>query len=678
MTLYETQNTPSQNDVEIESPGTQKLINPSYGQLRKHVIELQRQKETGEQQLRNRLTALNAWQNFIGATDEDAIGDEFGPKFLKTFDRFFDFQTDSGLAERTVRDRLEFLSQWKAAFDEMGFIDDLPAEFGDALAELMRRAKLTPRELGRLCGLHKDTLTSWVTKRYVPRQDVVTRVAAIERVFALPVKTLISRLGLAEFQWYARIRKEDAETRRQTKNSKRMSERLLSKNFYTLPPTDFVRDQWLQVIRFKTDPLRDGAKARNTWRTKEAADSGRKADWSSQIDGKVCATAAVQWGQFNSYFGWLAIAAPEGGGIPSEDCLNMFWLIHAKKLLAHTDWLRRRASGVAHNGMKSLLDNVRSFLRPETGWLWLNYEVALTVPAKYLPFRYIKGETTDAELEAAWKKACEEARAVLKKRTDALREPGVLKLSRDPKAPIAAILAQPRPLDVVLGLVQQLENNPPPLHNKRDYPTWLRDVVLMKMLVSNPLRVSNFATMRYRADNTGNLYQDVTGAWRLRFLSSDFKNEKGAASDDYDVPVPEYVWGNIERYLAEGRPVLRGSGEYDYMFLPWAGGHPSKNVDRFGIPLQARPGMWDADSISNRVSELSLRYLPGNPPFRGHAIRHIVATDHLKRHPGSYTVVAHLLHDKLETVIRAYSHTQVSDGLQVLHDAVGDYFERGD
>lgn len=71
--------------------------------------------------------------------------------------------------------------------------------------------------------------------------------------------------------------------------------------------------------------------------------------------------------------------------------------------------------------------------------------------------------------------------------------------------------------------------------------------------------------------------------------------------------------------------------------------------------------------MSRRMRVLTRQYIPYTPGFCGHAVRHIIATDHLKRHPGDYPTVAKLLHDKLDTVLREYSHLTVDEGLLVLH-----------
>lgn len=59
----------------------------------------------------------------------------------------------------------------------------------------------------------------------------------------------------------------------------------------------------------------------------------------------------------------------------------------------------------------------------------------------------------------------------------------------------------------------------------------------------------------------------------------------------------------------------------------------------------------------------------GPAPFGPHAFRHIVATDYLKRYPGAFQLVAHLLNDHLQTVIKEYGHVSPMDGLRAHYDA---------
>ncbi len=82
-----------------------------------------------------------------------------------------------------------------------------------------------------------------------------------------------------------------------------------------------------------------------------------------------------------------------------------------------------------------------------------------------------------------------------------------------------------------------------------------------------------------------------------------------------------------------------------------------------------------ADVISNRIRGLTRMYIDGCPGFGSHAFRGIVARDYLKRHPGDYPNLAHLLHDKLATVLRDYADITVAEGLRGLHADVDSFFD---
>lgn len=215
-------------------------------------------------------------------------------------------------------------------------------------------------------------------------------------------------------------------------------------------------------------------------------------------------------------------------------------------------------------------------------------------------------------------------------------------------------------------MVRDLEADEPPQAHKRDYAAWIRDVLLCKLLISNPLRVAQLSTMRFRG-NRPNLYQTADGSWRIRFDPSDFKNEKGAAFEEYDAAVEPTVWPWIRRYLSEARPMLFGA-ETDYLFLPCVEG-PNRAAGYAALDIEPA-GNWIADGLAKRITVVTARYMPEGNGFGPHAFRHIIATDHLKRHPQDYLTVAQLLHDTLTTVMKAYAHLKVDDGLRTLHAGV--------
>ena len=56
------------------------------------------------------------------------------------------------------------------------------------------------------------------------------------------------------------------------------------------------------------------------------------------------------------------------------------------------------------------------------------------------------------------------------------------------------------------------------------------------------------------------------------------------------------------------------------------------------------------------VVSIARNYIPEVTRLGPHALRHIVATDFLKRNPEKYIALAELLHDNLETVLEEYAH----------------------
>ncbi len=220
------------------------------------------------------------------------------------------------------------------------------------------------------------------------------------------------------------------------------------------------------------------------------------------------------------------------------------------------------------------------------------------------------------------------------------------------------ILAQKDLMGVVDGIIQAHAAARPVGRLKQGHSgayflaVWVRDQLLLRMLASNPLRNRNFREMRYlekpTSDDLGNLYRDANGGWRLRFQPFEMKNEKGAASELYDVPVPADLWPLVDSYILKARPILMDGKTTDAVFL-----------NRNGKPFKVA-------GLSAVVKTLTGRYLQGMPDVYGfatHAFRHIIATAWLRAHPEDYLTVAHILHDKLQTVLDNYAHVTPTDGL---------------
>ena len=168
--------------------------------------------------------------------------------------------------------------------------------------------------------------------------------------------------------------------------------------------------------------------------------------------------------------------------------------------------------------------------------------------------------------------------------------------------------------------------------------------------------------MTYKPDGSGNLYRRGDGTWAIKFKAEDFKNHEGAAKEkDYDVPLPVGLNDEIEHYLKAVRPLFSDASDRAFV---------TKKTKR-----KSRAKFEGADEIESGTDWLgpvfehrTKTFIPGSPGFRPHAMRHIVATDYIKNHPGDYLTAAQILHDTIETVMAEYAHLAAADGLKRSHD----------
>jgi hypothetical protein len=65
--------------------------------------------------------------------------------------------------------------------------------------------------------------------------------------------------------------------------------------------------------------------------------------------------------------------------------------------------------------------------------------------------------------------------------------------------------------------------------------------------------------------------------------------------------------------------------------------------------------------LSEKFRRYSQRFITGCAGFPAHCCRHIVATEWLKNHPGSYAVPASVLHDSEEMVKTTYDWCEQKD-----------------
>jgi len=198
-----------------------------------------------------------------------------------------------------------------------------------------------------------------------------------------------------------------------------------------------------------------------------------------------------------------------------------------------------------------------------------------------------------------------------------------------------------------------------------------RDVVLLWLMVAHPLRARHFYGARLDMDEFGD--RDFTpgrghvgrasGGHYLAYRKVEFKNARGQvfqSLQDHDLVTfplddPEHPFVTLE---VEGRSYSLNS--LFHVYLHQIHPHLVKRFGRTGPLLPLFPGA-DTKVGIQRIFYSRSAYVAAVPnvpkrllPFGPHSIRHVVATEIVKR-IGSFEIAANVLLDSIEMVIRHYA-----------------------
>ncbi len=196
------------------------------------------------------------------------------------------------------------------------------------------------------------------------------------------------------------------------------------------------------------------------------------------------------------------------------------------------------------------------------------------------------------------------------------------------KAPLSPLMS----IDKLVAAVKRLEAQGP-LTGKHEEAIWGRDLLLLSLMISNPLRARNLRELTYRPDGTGHLRRTAQGEWRIVIHRQEFMNPWEGRN--YNMRVDRSVWPYIERYLTCYRPVLGGCRP-ELVFAS------SRSPDR---------PWWGLNERMKAITRRNLR-CPGVGP---HDIRHLVVSSIIEK-TGNFRLAAAILHDSPAAMKKRYSH----------------------
>lgn len=586
----------------------------------------------GQQQIRNHLSSLASFMTCFGRNASDPIGDDFGVYFRDRIDEFITWGKEKGLKNSTMYTRAsDIRCLWRTAEGLILGIDT-SFSFSELLALYIKRSGKTQLEVAEAIKLDKRLLYAWVSGKQ-PGAHNRKYVPGLEKHLEAPPGALQAKLR----QMITPYANNNGTLK--AKNEYRERQKRLSREPYCYKqPSDKIRQEWLELLKFQTAPyLLNGFKRNIAWRVKPAQRVPMLEKWYFAVPGGLCPTASIRWRYFSAFFGYLILPVDKGGFGLDEENLSIALLTDAELILSYIEF-RRARSGVFTTEIPKFLDFCTTLMRGETGYLRQNSKLC----------RLLREQITPSE----WDGWCEVNRERLIEVNKSLKKGGHVKMARDPQDAIAYILSRQHPVKALFEMIQAMESFR--VVNASDIQSSLhkRNTLLIKMLTANPLRVHHYSIMTYREDNTGNLYQRPGKSWCLRYAPEDFKNQRGAASKPYDIVLSDWLWRDIDEYLHTYWPNLKKGIATDFVFIPGPQGARSGDLSKG----------WPPDKISGRVLILTKIFLPNCIGFSAHAFRHIIATDYIKNNPNGYQVVASILHDRLDTVMREYAHLKVADG----------------
>jgi integrase len=583
------------------------------------------------QRIDNSNTALNAWMKEFDLTDESPVGPEFAEQFNSCLDTHIRTLQRQGKAKQTIDDRRSLLGKYRETWALLLRSQRRATavrDFAGALRALLGASGVPVSQVARETGIDAATLRAWADGQYEPGKKRLSAVHRLEEFFRLPFGALAAKMPR-----FAGGRVGQPQTgltgyRRHLQTAMGIRYALPE-----LPP--LLREEFFGgLYKFYTDAVwlrAHGLRRNSKWREREK-------------DGR-CPTAVRILYLVRRFYGYMCLAPDQGAPVAGGKGfllgeLTLAMLSDSDHVYDYLQFKRERTYLRQYNSdTKTFLRLCLALLRPETGYLWQSPALGARLPSP-----------VPAEEWHAW---CARHRAVLKAIDRGLTKEGEYKKTRDPFEPIRGIIVNNQhPLDVLHDLADEFEADRPPANASPPAKAQhFQLLFLIRFATVLPLRGDNFATMTYRADNTGNLYQKADGSWWVRFSADELKNHHGAAKDNpLDVPLHGSLRPYVEDFLSVHRPHLVGATECDYIFR--------REVARKGAGIDEPV---TTEHLSRRIYILTQAYILGCPGFRLHAFRHLVATEYIKNNPTGYTVAAGVLHDREETVRECYAWVAPAD-----------------
>jgi hypothetical protein len=594
----------------------------------------------------NRATALRLFVRANHLQLTDPVGAEMRGAYSESVDTLVQHLRAQGRTDRSISNTRAILTPWKhavIAWDQL--FAETRGELSPFQKELQRLVQgFAVKRIARQAYVPSGMIFGWLNGKS-PRASNARYLRKLEGFFGLEHNHLVNLACIGGRPQAATTIGRPDKIKYRVELSKRTQ-----LHYYLKPGKDSpLRHQWQELLKYKTAPvpmLERSNSGRWTFSSLKVIQCNEK-NWASFLDEQEVPSARPSWNKAASYLGWLALSVEQGGKGFAEDALQtLAWIAVPGYAEDYLEWHRKNAGGVLSRSALEFLALVQWMTRPVDGYLYQQPHFRDTLPPEH--------HLVD------WTHLCERQFKFTGKLKNAMAME--VKPSRNPFEPIRHILELEQPLEAVADMLHRMRVDKP-TGTIRDEAVWSRDLVLIKLLATMPLRLRNMATLTWNADNSGSVYQRADDSWWVRIERSAFKNRRGAVcARDFDTPMHSAVWRDLERYLHHYRPhLLRWPS--DLLFLVKTR-DPAREESVKGKEYRKAPltGHTPSLELSRHVKMLTQRYLWRCPGVGMHAFRHIVATAILKAPQGDIKTAALVLNDSQSTVEKSYAFLRSGDG----------------
>jgi len=595
-------------------------------------------KET--QVFKNHKSTLNSFLAFLGKSEANRVGTELLDQFDARSREYLARWADN---PKSRSDRQSHLRAWQVtALEAQSEQSPMkPRPFHAELRRYLAEQERSPKSIAREFGISTSAMQRWVAGAF-PNTSSLPSLRRLEYGLGLPRGYLESLLPRP-------YRNENAVPPPAISFRERNH-----RQAYGFPLSSLSSEwiaEWRDFVDYKTC-ISPELKRYASWRVLPQNELISAPNPLCMVDGMGCETAIFTLKRLRYFIGFLCLpqVAPDGWneqakqqaiprgkkvppergwrgglGLRTEEVQTLAILAVPKYIDAYLRFMKSGSGGLIHGGHRAFAAFVSELTRKETGYLWQQTHFANRLPAEILGQHDWHGLCAAAhKLANEWKKAAKD-------------------VSRDPDEPLRPLLDLEEPLLPLFRAVKHLDKlAAEAAPGGREQAEHKRNALLVMLLVSNPLRIRTLSLIRWREDNSGNLYKHPDGRWHLRLTGNSFKNDEGSLLTDYDSQLGlDDLAERLEEYLMEYRPVLiENQPSSDWLFPNGKTGGKHHTLNK----------------LFTRITQL---YIPEVHSFGPHGVRHLVATCFLNKSPANFRGVAQLLHDRLETVLRRYDREKM-------------------